>query len=65
MQQCQLYFRMAKAAKLEEYKSIKVTLEDAVNSGGAIFSSSEDKQYTRDILSELDGEIERLERLTL
>lgn len=65
IQQCQLYFRMAKAAKLEEYKSIKVTLEDAVNSGGAIFSSSEDKQYTRDILSELDGEIERLERLTL
>lgn len=40
-----------------------MTLEKALNSAGAIFSSSEDKQYTRDMVARIDAEIERLENM--
>ena len=62
---CEKYFKLAKAAKLQEYKSIKTTLEKALNSVGSVFVSSEDKQYTRDVLIEINKEIERLESLNI
>lgn len=66
VQQCNLYFTLAKAAKLQEYRAIKAVLEDALNSFSAsVFRSSEDKQYTREIIADIDAEIERLENLTI
>lgn len=65
VEQCNTYFELAKAAKLQEYKAIKTVIEDALNSVTSVFHSSEDKQYTRDILAKIDAEIERLESLSL
>lgn len=65
VEQCSTYFELAKAAKLQEYKAIKTVIEDALNSVNSVFHSSEDKQYTRDILAKIDAEIERLESLSL
>lgn len=66
VEQCDMYFGLAKAAKLQEYKAIKATIESALNNAGAsVFSSAEDKQYTRDMLVKLDAEIIRLENLSI
>lgn len=65
VEQCNTYFELAKAAKLQEYKAIKTVIENALNSVTSVFHSSEDKQYTRDILAKIDAEIERLESLSL
>ncbi len=65
VEQCNTYFELAKAAKLQEYKAIETVTEDALNSVNSIFHSSEDKQYTRDILVKIDAEIERLESLSI
>lgn len=63
IEQCNTYFALAKAAKLQEYRAIKATIEKSLNS--AVFASAEDKQYTRDILAKINAEIERLENLTI
>lgn len=65
IEQCNTYFELAKAAKLQEYRAIKTVTEDALNSVSSIFHSAEDKQYTRDILVKIDAEIERLESLSI
>lgn len=66
VKQCNIYFGLAKAAKLQEYKAVKATIESALNSANAsLFSSAEDKQYTRDILVKIDAEIARLESLSI
>lgn len=65
IEQCNTYFELAKAAKLQEYQAIKVVMEDALNSVSNIFASAEDKEYTRDILVKIDSEIERLKSLSI
>lgn len=63
IEQCDIFYKLAKQAKLQEYKAIKKVTEKALNSGGAIFSSDEDKQYTRDVIAEINVEIEKLENV--
>lgn len=64
VQECMIYFELAKAAKLQEYKAIKAIMEDALGSASTVFRSSEDEQYTRDMLAKVNAEIERLEGLS-
>lgn len=64
IEQCNTYFQLAKAAKLQEYNAIKETLEDSLNSVSALFRSNEDIEYTRGIVTKIDSEIQRLESLT-
>ncbi|MDO4345549.1 MAG: hypothetical protein Q4C50_12190, partial [Eubacteriales bacterium] len=64
IEQCNTYLQLAKTAKLQEYNTIKETLEDSLNSINASFRSNEDIEYTRDIVKKIDSEIQRLENLT-
>ncbi|MBR2038261.1 MAG: hypothetical protein IKA09_11145 [Lachnospiraceae bacterium] len=76
IEQCNIYFQLAKEAKLQEYNSVKTILEDSLkksttfdilggisNSISALRANKEDIEMTRDYLTRIESEIQRLENL--
>ena len=63
LQQCNMYFELARNAKIQEYTAIKNMHEEALNSASSLFASKDDKNATREYISLLENEISRLKAL--